>query len=56
MDPILGAILVEAAKGTLQFFFTSMSMAGQTPEQIEAAYASEKEKFNANKPELLLDV
>jgi len=56
MKEIIILRLIELAIALLQGFFTLMAIAGKTPEEQEALYASEKAKFEANKPELLPDV
>jgi len=56
MNPIIAARLIELAIAMLQGFFTLMAMAGKTPEEQEAIYATEKAKFEVNRPELLPDV
>lgn len=56
MTAILATKLIELAIVLLQAFFTLMALAGKTTEETDALYASEKVKFEANKPELLRDV
>jgi hypothetical protein len=56
MDPIIAAKLIELGIVGIQGVFTLLSMAGKTPEEIDAIYAEEKVKFQANKPEKLPDV
>jgi len=56
MDPIIVLKLIDLAVVGIQGAFSLLEMAGKTPEEIDAIYAEEKAKFQANKPEDLPDV
>ena len=45
--------LTELAKMALQMYFAQMAMAGQTPEQIEATFQTERAKFAERSPDKL---
>lgn len=56
MDPIIALKLIELGIAGIQGAFSLLEMAGKTPEEIDAIYAEEKAKFQANKPEDLPEV
>jgi hypothetical protein len=56
MDEQSKELLVQAAVMGLQMIFTNLRLAGKTDDEINTLFASEKARFDQNRPELLPDV